>query len=179
MPYLRQRLSPSHPPAAESLASSPLEEPALSRRERQLQLVSRSHHNQLVIDLTHQRSHIAVACVVARGGIPVRIGCTWLYRNCSGCWRVGSITGFENPRKCRSAAFASSLVSRTGGAPAFSIRKISSQYTHRLVTIRTSRGLRQELARSDPPPWSSVCPTECPCPQPRSATCPLSSFTCK
>src|ERR1017187_6716859 len=55
------------------------------------------------------------------------------------------MVAFEKPRKCRSAETLGMVVMREGGAALSSTRKISSQYRHRLVTIRTSRDADRNL----------------------------------
>ena len=53
--------------------------------------------------------------------------------------RRGSIRVSENPRKCKSAVTSGNSLGITPASDAPSLKKISSQYKHRLVTIRTLR----------------------------------------
>ena len=148
-PCWSRRPWPSHPPAAGSRASSPAGAAASSRAgKQQPQLVARAHDHQPVVGVREERAHVAVARVDARRRIPHRDRHPGLVVE-----RLGLLALPDRSPASRSRGSAdrrtpaSTGVSRTSGAPALSLRKISSQYTQRLVTMRTSRDGRKKLAR--------------------------------
>src|SRR5215471_2472740 len=101
-----------------------------------------------------------------------------LYSNSSGSVRWEEIVTCEKPRYRRSADAGSSAVVFTFGREVFSLKNASSQYTHRLLTIFTSRDVERNL-----PLRSTTMLFDLPEGIPISGItvchCPAASLTCR